>query len=208
MIGPIPINLAVEDPLSESVLRAMISQSGRYAIGVCYKKNGYGYLKANINGFNNAAKVTPFFVLTDLDNGICPSALIDNWLKEKPQCPNLIFRVAVREVESWILAHRSAFAEFLGIKENLIPQNTDQIKDPKKSLVALAGKSRIKNLRDDIVPPAGSAREEGPGYNGCLGYFVSNRWKAEEGRKRSPSLARAWKTLQEFNPSWNVASRR
>ena len=69
----IPINLAVEDPLSEAVLRTILHQSNRrYIVGNCYSKNGFGYLKKNIKGFNNAAKGTPYIVLTDLDRAECP----------------------------------------------------------------------------------------------------------------------------------------
>jgi len=66
---PIPINLAVEDFLSEAVLRRILRFTKRpYATGTCFCKGGYGYLKKNIAGFNHAAKTTPFLVLTDLDD--------------------------------------------------------------------------------------------------------------------------------------------
>ena len=68
MTNPIPINLAVEDVLSEIILWEIIKQSkSNIEVGFCYCKRGYGYLKKTINGFNNAAKGTPFLVLTDLD---------------------------------------------------------------------------------------------------------------------------------------------
>jgi len=45
-VESIPINLAVEDPLSEAVLRAILRQSNRpYELGTCYCQGGYGYLK-------------------------------------------------------------------------------------------------------------------------------------------------------------------
>jgi hypothetical protein len=63
----IPINLAVEDPLSEAVLRTILHQSNRrYIVGNCYSKHGFGYLKKNIKGFNNAAQGTPYIVLTHI----------------------------------------------------------------------------------------------------------------------------------------------
>jgi hypothetical protein len=47
----IPINLAVEDALSEAVLREMLKQSQRpFSIGNCLMNSGYGYLKKNISG--------------------------------------------------------------------------------------------------------------------------------------------------------------
>ncbi len=100
----IPIQLAVEDSLSESVLRAIIRHSGRdYQIGVCYCRGGFGYLKTKIAGFNNAAKRTPFVVLADLDDSECDPLMIRKWLPNGA-IRNLIFRMAVREIESWVLA--------------------------------------------------------------------------------------------------------
>lgn len=121
----IPINLAVEDDLSEVVLKEILKQSQRpFSVGMCLKRQGYGYLKKNISGINHAAKGSPYLVLTDLDKNSCPLALIEEWLSQ-PKHPNLIFRVAVIEVEAWLLAHREAFAQFLGIPANLIPYDLD-----------------------------------------------------------------------------------
>ncbi|HEX9971235.1 MAG TPA: hypothetical protein VGD14_04115 [bacterium] len=104
MSDDVIINLAFEDPLHEAVLRKIFSQFN-FAVGKCFSHGGYGYLKTKIQGFNNAARVTPFLVLTDLDQVECAPILIKEWLPV-PKHPNLLFRVAVREVESWVLAHR------------------------------------------------------------------------------------------------------
>jgi len=50
------------------------------------------------------------------------SSHIDKKWLPYPKHPNLLFRVAVKEVEAWLLAHRAAFATFLGISDKLIPQ--------------------------------------------------------------------------------------
>ena len=116
-----PVNLAVEDDLSEVVLRTMLHKSGRqYAVCFCYGRSGFGYLKRKIVGFNNAAKGTPFLVLTDLDKKECAPLLIQEWL-QVPKHPNLLFRIAVRSVESWLLADRTSFASYLGVQRNSIP---------------------------------------------------------------------------------------
>jgi hypothetical protein len=92
------------------VLREIIKQSQRpFVIGNCLCHGGYGYLKKNIRAFNHAARGMPFLVLTDLNSTECPPTLIKKWLPY-PKHPNLLFRVAVREVEAWLLAHRDAFA--------------------------------------------------------------------------------------------------
>jgi len=172
MDEPIPIQLAVEDKLSEAVLRAILRQSDRmFCVGSCLQRGGFGYLKENIKRFNNAAKGTPFIVLTDLDNAECAPALLNEWLTI-PKHHNLLFRIAVRKVEAWILAHRSAFAGFLGIKRESVPIRPDKLKDPKSTLIDLARKSRKRSLREAIVPRRSSTAKEGPGYNATLGRFV------------------------------------
>ncbi len=202
MTQPIPIQLAVEDDLSEAVLRKILSESGRpFAIGTCYIGRGFGYLRKMIRGFNNAAKGTPFLVLTDLDSIECPPELIGTWLLE-PINPNLLFRVAVREVEAWLLADQAGFAKFLGIRRALIPQDVDEIDDPKTSLINLAKRSTRRDLRTDIVPPAGSTRLIGPNYNGRLVSYVQDRWDISAAKKSSPSLIRTVNAITGFAPIW------
>ncbi len=198
----IPVTLAVEDALSEAVLRVLLRQSRKsYAVGHCHRRQGFGYLKKKIGGFNNAAKGTPFFVLTDLDQTECPPALISDWLSQ-PKHPNFMLRVAVRAVESWILAHHTAFSKFLRISPEMIPVDVEGIADPKRFLIDLARKSPNFGLRSDLAGPQGSLRKQGPDYNGRLISFVREDWKPEVARSRSPSLSRTMDALDAFNVSW------
>ena len=81
------------------------------------------------------------------------SSHIDKKWLPYPKHPNLLFRVAVKEVEAWLLAHRAAFATFLGISDKFIPQEqVDTIPDPKQFLINLAAKSKKRKVRDAIVP--------------------------------------------------------
>ncbi len=76
----IPVNLVVEDFLSEAVLRRLLENSNQpFAVGACYCHGGFGYIKSKIMGFNHAAKGTPFLVLTDLDQAECPPAMLKEW---------------------------------------------------------------------------------------------------------------------------------
>ena len=196
----IPILIAVEDALSEAVLRAMFEQSSSACtVGNCLGREGSGYLKKNIVGFNKSAKGIPFFVLTDLDQTDCPPVLLNNWLSV-PKHGNLIFRIAVREIESWLLAHRSAFAAFLGIRTTLIPSKPDELEDPKRSLLQLATRSKKRFLREAIVPAIGSTAKIGPDYNGALISFIQTTWMAKEASKHSPSLNSALKAIEKFKP--------
>src|SRR5262249_51529700 len=127
--------------------------------------------------------------------------LIARWLNQ--QChANLLFRVAVREVESWVLADRHGFAEFLGISSVLIPAEPDLEADPKQTLINLAKRSRRSAIKSSIVPRQGSTATQGPDYNDCLGDFVRNGWDSNAAKDRSPSLNRAWHRFMSFEPVW------
>lgn len=77
MTRPIPIYLAVEDELSEWVIRRVLKERrADYAIGAAFGCRGFGYLKKRAKAFNNAAKGCRFLLLTDLDYYACPPELI------------------------------------------------------------------------------------------------------------------------------------
>jgi len=197
----IPINLATEDELSQITLLRLLAGVNRYAVGTAYRRRGFGYLRRTIHGWNNAARSIPFVVLTDLDTWECPPRLISDWL-DVPKHPNLLLRVAVREVESWILADPENLAKFLGVSRALIPTDTDTIADPKAAIVNLARRSRSKALFNSIVPGRNSTAKQGPDYNGCLGSFVQEHWDIDTARQRSPSLARTLDRITSFTPVW------
>jgi hypothetical protein len=198
----IPINLVFEDVLSEAVLKQMLKQSQRpFSVGHCLNQRGNDQIKQNISGFNNAAKGMPYLVLTDLDKADCPLVIISEWLTQ-PKHPNLLFRIAVKEVEAWLLAHREAFAKFLGISVDLIPGDADRIPDPKLLLINLARRSRKRKLREAIVPEPNSTAKIGKDYNGQLIQFVNKSWQVASAQTNSPSLERAMNALINFQPTW------
>ena len=201
MKSPTSICLAVEDVLSEVTIRAILRQSGRsYAIGNCYRRGGFGYLKKTIQGFNQAAKGVPFFVLTDLDQHACPSQLIVEWLPV-PKHPNLLFRIAVREVEAWVLADRIAFGRFFGVDGKQVTSPTDRLPDPKRFLIELVAKSRNRALREAIVPARRSTATQGPDYNRPLTEFVEKQWKLSRAASNSESLRRTLEVVRRFRQS-------
>ena len=202
-MSTIPVNLAVEDRLSEAVLRRILRHLDRgYAVGTAYNRGGYGYLKRTVPGWNTAAVGVPFVLLTDLnDRYACPLALIRDWLP-LPRHENLLFRVAVREVEAWLLGDRVNLAEFLGVREGAVPREVETLNDPKAELIDIARKSRYKDVRERIVPKPGSTARQGPDYNGCLIEFVSRVWDIEASSNLSSSLLHALRRLREFTPVW------
>ena len=196
----IDINLVFEDALSAAVVdRILAASCQKYSVGFRYISGGFGWIKKRMAGFNNAAKGMPYFVLTDLDTSKCAPLLIEQWLSA-PRHPNLLFRVAVREVEAWVLGCRESFAAFLGVADNRIPIDVDQIPDAKEFLVNLARRSRKRDVRQDIVPQEGSTAKVGPNYNGRLISFVEGQWDPDVAKDRSLSLKRAMEALDRFVP--------
>ncbi|MCC7526208.1 MAG: hypothetical protein IT250_15370 [Chitinophagaceae bacterium] len=193
----IPINLVYEDDLSEYVLAKLLSCFGdKYHTGHSYNGRGFGYIKSNINGFNNACKSIPFLVLTDLDNCPCPPQLITTWFQHSMHA-NMIFRIAVREVESWLLADIEGLSDFLGISPANFPVEPEKETDPKKTLIRLVKRSRKGKIKRDIIPINDNATI-GPNYNGRLMQFVFENWDIERAMNRSISLRKAYNKLKAF----------
>ncbi len=193
----IPISLVFEDALSEMVMLRLLNRFGdKFFVGPSYGGTGNGYIKKGISGFNQASAFSPFFVLTDLDQYGCPPELIQDWLNEEKQA-NLIFRVAVKEVESWLLADRDGISDFIGVSVKRIPVNPELLADPKLSLINLARDSRKRFIKDDIVPKNDFA-SIGPNYNTRLGQFILNFWDVENAMNFSPSLTSAIANLQRL----------
>jgi len=192
----IPITLVYEDELSGSCIRKILNTLGnKFIICESYNKGGYGYIKKNINAFINASKANPFLVLTDLDNYSCPLDLIRKWIK-KPTNSNFIFRIAVTEVESWLLSDKEGFSDYFNVSINLIPTESEKDKNPKKTLIDIVKKSKIREFREDIIPLKHA--RVGPNYNNRLNDFVSNHWSIERAIKNNNSLQRAYNHLNLF----------
>lgn len=191
------ISLIFEDTLSEMIMiRLLADFQGKYEIHQSYSGHGYGYLKNNIKGFNQACVHSPYFMLTDLDRYECPLALINDWISFKMH-PNFIFRIAVREVESWILADKEGLSRFFSLSMANFPDSPDSLPDPKNTLINLARKSRKRRIREDVVPVNKNA-SIGPNYNGCLSEFVLNHWDLHNAVSHSRSLNRTWQRLNQF----------
>jgi hypothetical protein len=198
----ISINLVFEDELSEYVLSRLLGCfDDKYLSGVSYNGHGFGYIKSKINGFNQACKSIPFIVLTDLDNHPCPVKLKNDWFSSTPH-PNMIFRIAVREVEAWLLADIEGFAEYTGVSKVNFPLNPELESDPKKTLINIAKRSRKRDVRGDIVPINENA-QVGPNYNGRLMEFVYNYWDIQRAMERSESLRKAYRRLELFEFQWS-----
>ena len=215
----VSVSIAIEDPLSERVLRRLIYHTRRdWTVGSRYPlkalaggrlnpKNitekrglsGYGQIRAQLPAFNNLAKVKPFIVLTDLDIHVtCPGDLWAKWQPAAAKSPNLLFRVAVKEVEAWLLADRSNIADFLEVPIGDVLTDAEAAKDPKLEIVNLARRSRSIEVKHALVPPVGSVAAVGRSFDSKLIQFSTDFWDIEEAAKKSTSLRRAVRTLERF----------
>lgn len=195
---PIDIAVVVEDDLSLAVLGRVIDSSGReFRITRPFVERGFGNIKRSIDKYRQASRVLPHIVLTDLDNAECVVALRRAWDAETiPK--TMLFRVAVRETEAWLLADQASFAEFAGIPIKKVPAWPDELADPKQTLVNLIRHSRRRRLAAELVPVQGSRVPIGPLYNERLSAFVRDVWDPEAAATCSPSLKRTIERLNGF----------
>ena len=190
--------IAVEDELSGAVMGRLIAFSGRnFSINRIFNARGNTQLKAGMTKFRAASRVIPHIVLTDMDRCPCPPELIDNWNANQLP-PQLLFRVAVREVEAWLMADRVGIAEFLHIDVSKVPQLPETEADPKRTLVNLARRSKKRRFAQEIVPEAGSSAQRGPLYNTHFVNFVNTSWDIEQACLCAPSLARTLSRISTF----------
>lgn len=199
----IPISLAIEDDLSEAVLRKILNEREIvYHVGLVFKKNGFGYLKKSCSAFNNMAKASPVLLLTDLDQNPCPPALIDDWLSQ-PRHPRFLFRIAIHEVEAWLLAHDKALQKFLGLRRNLHYPTPEILLDPKAELLKIAVLSPRREIREDLTRrDYGGNLKQGPAYNSTLTAFVNSLSSFAAVADKCSSLCRLLKSLQALEDTY------
>lgn len=191
---------AVEGSLDEVVLHRLAVDSGIH-IGAVYGKNGKPHLRARINGYNQAARISPWIVLVDLDDEYeCAPSLRAAWLPVPSE--HMLLRVATRAIESWLLADRSSIAAFLNVPVSRVPRDVDDLDNPKKAVIDLARRSRSRAIREDMVPRPGSGASEGPAYTSRMSEFVGRHgrggWQPYTAAQVSPSLSRCIRALEEL----------
>jgi hypothetical protein len=188
--------LLVEGLLDEAVGRSLIHHTGG-RVDAAFGKRGWTWIRENIDGFNGMAEEIPHLVIVDLmdTNFDCPVPVRDDWIPDPSD--KLLFRLAVREVESWLLADRANIARFLGRPKREIPQSPEQIEDPKRRLINLARDSRYEQITRKLVPSDPTATE-GRAYTSEMRKFVRKRWDPQVAAESAPSLRRCISALREL----------
>lgn len=181
-----------------AVLNRLVAASGRpVEVSRRLVERGFGNIKRSVSKYRQASHVIPHVVLTDLDQAECPAALRAEWgVADLPT--SMLFRVAVRETESWLLGDRLGFAAFAAVAPNKMPQNPEALTDPKQSLINLVRRSRKRRLIEELVPAYGSSASIGPLYNERLGQFVTQSWDIDAASQACLSLQRARRRFASF----------
>lgn len=192
------INIATEDALSEAVAERLINEYTNFKINLKLGLKGNSHLKKNLKSYYQIAKRQPFLLITDLDSMSCATLLVSDWKQRLKitEPTQMIFRVAVREVEAWLLADREGLGSLLGTSN--LPRNPDALDDPKRELLRFAQKAS-KNIRDGLVIKKGEIASQGLEYNSILSNFVKNSWNPERAIVYSDSLNRCKTRLQGIN---------
>lgn len=195
-----PIYIATEDVLSETVAERLVHESASdLQIAVRVRKNGNSYLKSKFPELLKTAAKIPVFLITDLDNIRCPVELIKSWTQNTPPPPGgMIMRVAVREIESWILADRDGFSEYTGIPVEKLALDADALSDPKRELLNLVKRYARKRIKESLLPSKGSSSKIGWEYNAVLCQFARSIWSVDRAVRHSNSLRRAVNRLSSL----------
>jgi len=177
---------------------ALIAGAGHQP-GTTYGKRGLGYIKSSISRFNEACRMAPYLALADfMDTRCsCPPEVVSNWLPHKS--PRMLFRLAVNELESWLMADRVGLGKFLGIDPMKLPARPEQLSDPKRFVVNLARRSKSPKIQAALVPPVGSTAQVGRLYTSEMKRFVRDHWDRQAARINAPSLDRCLRSLEALS---------
>lgn len=187
------ISAAVEGLVDEAVVTRLIAHLG-FEIGPIYGRRGRPHLLGRAPSYNHAARFTPWLILADLDSDECAPALV---ARVVPTPAALIrFRVAVREVEAWLMGDRDRLADFLSVPRAAIAANPEILTHPKRSMLELAARSRSATLRRRMLAPRGAPFGVGPAYTATLMEFVAEHWRPDVAATRVESLDRALSALE------------
>ncbi len=195
----------VEDQPSAEVLKKIIHyRNGSCKNSIIFRggfpvvKNGNGAIKKMTSSFLNMAALGQYtLILTDLDQEPCAPEIIRQWFfpsKDMKILPTeVIFRIAIRAIESWVLADRKAFADFMGIPMANFTDSPDDLPRPKQYLLNTIRSKGKKKWHQEMLPKNNASI--GSMYNEKICNFIKEKWSAQRAARVSPSLSRTINTL-------------
>jgi hypothetical protein len=182
----------LEIPVTHKLLRATGIDSSFVRI---INTQGRSKFWKSVGRYNAAAIHNgPVWGLADLESDPCANWLFERHLRGNRQ-PGFILRIAVKMLESWLLADRDTIADYLGVSRSEVPTEPEQEVHPKRTIVNLARKSSKRQIRENLIPSEKSCSSVGFGYTPILTRYVTEYWRPLIAQKRSSSLERALKAI-------------
>ena len=135
--------VATEGPIDTSVARRICVEVN-LEIAAVHGERGKGRLDRSLGGYNAAARHL------NTDAGCAP------YLRERllaTPSPGMVFRIAVHEVESWLMADQVSFARYFSVSEGLLTRDPESVRHPKEHLVNVVRRSRYLQHRQ--LPSSG-----------------------------------------------------
>jgi hypothetical protein len=198
MMNP-SVTLAVEGDIDAAVARRILVELG-FLPGPIHGRQGKGQLNKALKGYNNAARHAPWLVIRDLDHDAgCAPELLAGLLPEPAE--HMCFRIAVRQIEAWLLADRAGIADLLHLPLAVVPENPEDLMDPKATVIQLAQRSRNRRLRGEIVPAVNTSAKVGPGYTARMIEFATGAWSPRTAAGCCPSLASCLNAVEHWKAS-------
>lgn len=190
------VELLVEGYTDEIFVRRCFGELG-ISVGTVYGKKGVGYIIEKADGFSVRGQYSPILILADLaDVGVACAVDARDKLVPTPQ-PMTLTRLAVREIESWLVASRQELAGYLGVSIARVPSDPDDLVDAKQAFINVARSSPRTRLRNMIVPQPGVSSVVGTGYVDAFAEFMSVHWSLDSAASNSPSFAKFARRCRE-----------
>lgn len=187
------IAIATEDILTEVVCERIAHHFG-IEVSLRLRRGGNGYLKSKFDSFIQMSRMYPVLVVTDLDRKICAPSAIQEWRNGRELPAGLLLRIAVREIEAWLMADHQAFGDLIGSRIDFC---VESVLDPKEKLLSLAARAP-RAIREDLVASRGAISSQGIGYNTRLSSFVISDWCPTRAAENCESLRRAMGRISEL----------
>lgn len=190
------VSVAVEGIIDEAVAQRLVLDCGG-SVSTIYGKTGNARLHSKVKAYNRAAVRFPWLVLIDLDTAeSCAPSLRTKLLPTTAEF--MCFRIAVREVEAWLLADREELSNYLSVPLEQVPLNPEAQADPKKVMIELAKASADRSIRKGMVPDPKSERHTGREYDSILADFARGPWRPHVAASNADSLRRSLKCLRRM----------
>lgn len=195
--------MACEDPLSEAFcIQFMKYYFPTSTYNPVIVTGGVGELKKKVEAFKNIAQIPDkaTLIVTDLDENKSVESLRQEWSGKINSPQNFLLLVAVKEIESWVLADIEAFSKWSGIPANKFPVNPDHEKDAKQILLNLVRKYANNETKRNLLPDKGvRSSRVGIAYNISLRNFVNDYWCLNRALVISESLREVDNLLSMFS---------